>query len=62
MTEISVQELVVTCESCQTVKKIPIKEYEDCEQLFQAYECPNGCGRNLYSYFTVGHVRKKVKS
>jgi hypothetical protein len=28
--------------------------------VFQSFHCPNGCGRNLYSFFTIGHLRKKA--
>lgn len=60
MAEISYQELVITCEACQTVKKFSVSDYDACLEIFNAYQCPNGCGRNLYSFFTVGKlVRKK---
>ncbi|MBN2028872.1 hypothetical protein JW824_01390 [bacterium] len=59
MPKISYQELVITCEACETVKKFPVKEYEECLKIFQEYHCPNGCGRNLYSFFTVGTIEKK---
>ena len=59
MTEITYQELVITCEACQHVKKIPVQAYEECLEIFNSYKCPNGCGRNLYSFFTVGKLEKK---
>lgn len=61
MTEISFKELVITCEACNTVKKFPVRDYHECEQIFKGYQCPNGCGRNLYSFFTVGNLIKKPK-
>ena len=53
------QELVITCEACKTVKKFTVSSYEECLKIFQKYQCPNGCGRNLYSFFTVGKVQNK---
>ncbi len=59
MPEITYQELVITCEACKTVKKFPVTHYEECLEIFGHYQCPNGCGRNLYSFFTVGKLQKK---
>jgi len=61
MAEISFQELVITCEACNTVQKFPVRDYAECEKIFKGYQCPNGCGRNLYSFFTVGHLQKSPK-
>ncbi|MCJ7811826.1 hypothetical protein MUP95_00715 [bacterium] len=61
MTKISYQEVVITCEACNTVKKFPVQEYDECLAIFHEYHCPNGCGRNLYSFFTVGKIEKKKK-
>jgi len=60
MAEISYQELVITCEACKTVQKFPVTSYAECEKVFQSFHCPNGCSRNLYSFFTIGHLRKKA--
>lgn len=57
--EAEYHELVITCEKCETVKRIEIKEYGECLKRFREYRCPNGCGRNMLSYFTVGRFREK---
>jgi hypothetical protein len=58
MQEIAYQELVIVCEKCRTVKKMPIQKYDEGLDLFRRFLCPNGCGPNLYSFFTVGQVKK----
>ena len=59
MPDIIYQELVITCEACKTVKKYAVEGYEECLKIFKDYQCPNGCGRNLYSFFTVGKICAK---
>jgi hypothetical protein len=59
MADISYEELVITCEACDTIKKFPVSTYEECLKIFGEYHCPNGCGRNLYSFFTVGQMKKR---
>jgi hypothetical protein len=59
MANIVYQEMVISCEACNTVKKFSVKSEKECENLFQKYHCPNGCGRNMYSYFSVGRLIKK---
>ena len=61
MADVTYQELVITCEACQTVSKFPVKEYDDCLRIFKDYHCPNGCGPNLYSFFSVGRLTKKKR-
>jgi hypothetical protein len=61
MQEIAYQELVITCEACETVRKFKVNDYNECLKIFKEYQCPNGCGRNLYSFFTVGRLKKKTK-
>jgi hypothetical protein len=58
MEEVTYQELVIVCEKCKTVKKTPVQAYQQCLDLFRSYHCPNGCGPNLYSFFTVGQLKK----
>jgi hypothetical protein len=58
MEDIHYREMVIVCEACHTVQKLPVEKYDDCLDLFHAYNCPNGCGRNLYSFFTVGQLKK----
>ncbi len=61
MADVTYKELVITCEACHTIKKFPVSSYEECLKIFDNYQCPNGCGRNLYSFFTVGQLKKKKK-
>lgn len=58
MEEVTYQELVIVCEKCKTVRKTPVQTYEQCLELFRSHKCPNGCGPNLYSFFTVGQLKK----
>jgi hypothetical protein len=58
MKEIAYHELVIVCEACHTVKKMPVSNYEECLDIFKNYHCPNGCGPNLYSFFTVGQFKR----
>ncbi|MBN2417009.1 hypothetical protein JXO52_14300 [bacterium] len=62
MVEAEYHELVITCEKCETVKRIKVKTYDECLEQFRLYRCPNGCGRNMYSYFTVGRFKEKNSS
>ena len=62
MADITYQEVVITCEACKTVNKFTVDDYEQCVDIFKKYHCPNGCGRNLYSFFTVGKIKKKTGS
>lgn len=50
--------LVIVCEACKQVRRLPVQNYEECIKIFEEYRCPNGCGENLYSFFTVGQVEK----
>jgi hypothetical protein len=59
MPEITYKELVITCEACNTVKKFTIGNYNECLEVFKKFHCPNGCGRNLYSFFTIGSLKKR---
>jgi len=59
MTQVVYQEMVISCEACNTVKKYSVKTDQECEHLFKNYHCPNGCGRNMYSYFSVGHIKSE---
>jgi len=58
MQKISYNELVIVCEACKKVHRVPVQEYEECLKIFEEYRCPNGCGKNLYSFFTVGRLEK----
>lgn len=61
MPEVTYRELVITCEACNTVKKYSVSDYDECLKIFGDYQCPNGCGRNLYSFFAVGRLKTRKK-
>ncbi|MDZ7414031.1 MAG: hypothetical protein ONB15_10960, partial [candidate division KSB1 bacterium] len=48
------------CEACGYVRHFSVSSTEDCEQIFNEFQCPNNCGRNLYSYITVGTFRRQT--
>ena len=58
MVEVQYTELIITCEACNTVNRFNAKTYEECLDIFNKYQCPNGCGRNLYSFIAIGHLQK----
>jgi hypothetical protein len=58
MKDLVYQEVVIICEKCRTVKKTPILNYDEGLELYRGFLCPNGCGPNMYSFFTVGQVKK----
>ncbi len=60
MTNIEVRQLIITCEACGHVKHFSVSSTEDCERIFNEFQCPNNCGRNLYSYITVGKFRRQT--
>ncbi len=59
METIELKELIITCEACGNVKKFIVKDEKDSEQIFTEFACENNCGRNLYSFITVGTLRRK---
>jgi len=61
MQNIRVTELIITCESCGNVKKFRVSSQEDCERLFKNFKCENNCGRDLYSFITVGTVNRSIR-
>ena len=58
MKNIKVNELIITCESCGNVKRFRVHSQEDCDRIFSQFRCENNCGRNLYSFITVGSVER----
>ena len=58
METIELRELIITCEACGNVKKFVVKDEKDSEQIFSEFSCENNCGRNLYSFITVGTLRR----
>ncbi len=60
MQNILINELIITCESCGNVKKFRVSTQDDCEKIFHNFKCENNCGRHLYSFITVGTVKRSV--
>jgi len=58
-TGIEIRELIITCEACGNVKRYSVKNQEECERIFNEFQCFNNCGRNLYSYITVGVLHRE---
>ncbi len=59
MQVIVLSELIVTCEACGSVKKFLVKDEPESIRLFGEFTCENKCGKNLYSFITVGTLRRK---
>ena len=62
MMEIIYQEMTITCEGCRSVQKFKVADYEECLEIFNGFLCAEGCGRNLYSFLTVGKMKKTAQS
>ena len=60
MQNIRINELIITCESCGNVKKYQVTSQADSEKLFHNFKCENNCGRQLYSFITVGTVNRSI--
>ena len=58
MEYVQVKELIITCEACGNVKKFRVKDEKDSERIFGNFVCENNCGKNLYSFITVGTLRR----
>ncbi|NIT60105.1 MAG: hypothetical protein GWN00_28980 [Aliifodinibius sp.] len=58
METIEVKELIITCEACGNVKKFLVKDERNSEEIFTRFTCENNCGRNLYSFITVGTLKR----
>ena len=56
MEAIHYSELIIACEACGSVHKYRVIDQYDAEKIFQEFECENGCGRNLYSFITLGTI------
>jgi len=57
MDGVKVQELIVTCEACGDVKRYHVDTQEEVERIFGHFTCESNCGRNLYSFITVGSLQ-----
>ena len=62
MADIQIKELIITCEACGSVKKFTVKNEKDSESIFEEYSCENNCGRNLYSFITVGLLNRNSEN
>jgi len=54
MQDIEYTQLIITCEACGNVKRFTVTSQEECERIFREFHCENSCGRNLYSFITLG--------
>lgn len=52
--------LIITCESCGNVRRFAVRTQEESQRLFKEFDCENSCGRNLYSFITVGTLRREL--
>lgn len=59
MKSVVVTELIITCESCGNVEKFRITSQDNCDDIFRKFKCKNNCGRDLYSFITVGTVERQ---
>jgi len=59
MKNIKITEMIITCESCGNVKRFHVDSQDDCDRIFKNFRCENNCGRNLYSFITVGSLNRK---
>jgi hypothetical protein len=52
-------QLIITCESCGNVRRFVVHTQQESERLFKEFDCENSCGRNLYSFITVGTLKRQ---
>jgi len=55
---IRIAELIISCESCGTVKKFKVNTQADCDRIFHNFRCENNCGRSLYSFIEIGTIER----
>jgi len=55
---IRINELIISCESCGTVKKFKVNSQPDCDKIYHNFRCENNCGRSLYSFIEVGTIER----
>jgi hypothetical protein len=61
MQDIEYTQLIITCEACGNVKRFTIASQEECERIFREFHCENSCGRNLYSFITLGTLHRELE-
>ena len=59
MYDIEYTQLIITCEACGNVKRYMVRSQSECDRIFREFRCENSCGRNLYSFITVGILRRE---
>lgn len=59
MRDIEYTQLIITCEACGNVKRFTIRTQEECDRIFREFHCENSCGRNLYSFITLGTLQRE---
>ncbi|MDZ7363472.1 MAG: hypothetical protein ONB46_22540 [candidate division KSB1 bacterium] len=62
MQDIEYTQLIITCEACGNVKRFTVTSQEEYERIFQDFHCENSCGRNLYSFITLGTLHVELNS
>lgn len=61
MQDIEYTQLIITCEACGNVKRFTVKSQDECERIFREFHCENSCGRNLYSFITLGTLHRELE-
>jgi len=61
MQDIEYTQLIITCEACGNVKRFTVASQEEYERIFREFHCENSCGRNLYSFITLGTLHLEVQ-
>ena len=59
--DIEYTQLIITCEACGNVKRFTIASQDECERIFREFHCENSCGRNLYSFITLGTLHREIE-
>jgi hypothetical protein len=60
MQDIEYTQLIITCEACGNVKRFTVSSQDECERIFREFHCENSCGRNLYSFITLGTLHREL--
>jgi hypothetical protein len=60
MPDIEYSQLIIACEACGNVKRYMVRSQEECDRIFREFRCENGCGRNLYSFITLGNLKREI--
>jgi hypothetical protein len=60
MPDIEYSQLIITCEACGNVKRYMVRSQDECDRIFREFRCENGCGRNLYSFITLGNLKRVI--